>query len=279
MKIQTRLLVCSLLVLGGLWPVAASADQYGAASVEQGSMTIVRSGRSTAFRVSPAPVAVMDGDLVRLRDDSRVVLKTRDKANITLGSNAIFQVEPWQTPQKSGIFRMVFGRFRATITGLVGEERFNMKTATATIGVKGTENTGAVTSVGNTAVQGIENVTTNSGPDGVDQNVGPNMLSVTVGGQPATPAVSVTPEFKREMVSLAAPPAGSTQGNTLPAENSLVTTGVVTKENLDKSKQDKPTPPPAAPPTSSVAPVPTAVEDAQQAGSAVKGRLNLKFEK
>jgi hypothetical protein len=126
-------------------PAGWAASKYGDATVEQGSMTIIREGSAINVKASGQTVPVNEQDLVRVRDDSRVVLKTADRATVTLGANAVFQVQPWEQQEKKGLFKMLFGRFRASVAGLTGGERFNAKTATATIGVKGTEYVSAVT--------------------------------------------------------------------------------------------------------------------------------------
>ncbi len=267
-----------LAVVGLAQPEAWGATQYGLATVEQGEMTILREGKAISFRASPQAVPVNERDLVRVREASRIVLKTQDKATMTLGANAVFQCEPWQTPDRSGTFRMLFGRFRAQIVGLAGGERFNVKTATATIGVKGTEYSFALASNGNAAVLGIENVVTAAGRDNVEQPVGPNQVSAIIGGGPATPSVSAPDDFKREMGRVDSPAAGSPEAGSLPSEGSLIERGVMSKESVQKSKEDRPQvqPPPAPPqpPTPSIN-----LDDAQQASQLLRGKLNLNFER
>ena len=124
-----------LLAAGALW----AAPQYGEAVIGKGSMTIVREGRSLQFETVNQRVPVNEDDLIRVRAESEVVLTSREKATITLGSNSVFQVKPWRARGQSGTVRALFGRFRAAIVGLTGGEQFNVRTATATIGVKGTD--------------------------------------------------------------------------------------------------------------------------------------------
>lgn len=261
-----------LWMAGGAW-----AAQYGSAVVEQGGITIIREGKSLSYQASAQPVAVNELDLVRVREASRMVLKTQDHATITLGANAVFQCEPWQTPSKTGVFRMLFGRFRANIAGLAGTERFNVKTATATIGVKGTEYESAVTSVGNSATLGIENHVTNAGRDGVDQDVEPNHVSVVIGNNPASPSAPAPDAFKEEMANLNSLSATSLGAQDLPAEKSLVDAGIVSQAALDKSKE--PAQPPPAPPAPPLPQTPFDIYDAQHAHGAVSGTLNLHLEK
>jgi hypothetical protein len=281
-------MLTSALMLGGSLSgeVTAWAAEYGTAVVEQGEMTVLRDGRTFLFRASPTSVPVNERDLVRVRNASRIVLKTQDHATMNLGANAVFQCEPWQTPNESGVFRLLFGRLRASVSGLAGGSRFAMKTATATIGVKGTDWFTATTSTGNTSVLGIEHTIVFAGPDHIEQPIGPDQVSVVIAGLPATPSVPATAGVKVEMTKTDAPPPSSPTAANLPAQNALVEQGIVSKDALDKSnksgegnlgnqgtqqqnqqqqnQQQQPN---------------LNLDDAQQAAGAIKGKLNLHFEK
>jgi hypothetical protein len=227
-----RLRMCSIVfgtALLGWLATGAMAAQYGTAVVEQGEMTILRDGKSISFKASPQSVSVNEKDLVRVRDASRIVLKTQDRATLTLGANAVFQCEPWQAPNSntSGMFRMLFGRFRATVSGLAGTDRFNVKTATATIGVKGTIWDQATTVGGNTVVVGVESNVETSGSDGVGQNVGPNQVSTVIGNNPASQSVNVPEELREALRNLNSPPINSPGALNLPVENILIEKGIV----------------------------------------------------
>jgi len=273
-SVMTAGAVMAMVMANG--SAAWAAAKYGDAMVEQGTMTIVRDGQSINFKASGQTVPVNEKDLVRVRDNSRVVLKTMDRASVTLGANAVFQVEPWQQQEQKGVFRMLFGRFRAAVTGLAGGERFNVKTATATIGVKGTEYSTAVTSGGYTSVLGIESTVENTGSDGVGQPVTPGQVSVTA--SPATPAIPAPQEFIDAMRDLNSPSPWNPQALYLPAMQALIDAGVVSPNALDKWKQeqaeqggneggDHDLPPP------------TDFQDAQQKGQLFKGKLYPNFQK
>ncbi len=237
MLIGATLLIAA--VAAGALPVALMAAEYGTAVIEQGEMTITREGKSVSYKASVRTVAVNEKDLVRVRDASRIVLKTREGATIIVGANAVFQCEPWQTSNRSGVFRMLFGRFRANVLVRTGESGFNVKTRTATIGVKGTVYALAESSTGNTAVLGFEGTVTVAGPEGGEQWVGPNQTSLVVGDAPATTSVAAPEEFKRDLANLNSPTLGSTAALDLPAESVLVDKGIVSQETLRKSKEDK----------------------------------------
>jgi hypothetical protein len=257
-------------------PAAWAAAKYGDAMVEQGTMTIVREGQSINFAASGKPVPVNEKDLVRVRDNSRVQLKTADSASVTLGANAVFQVEPWQQQEQKGMFRMLFGRFRATVTGLAGGERFNVKTATATIGVKGTEYSSAVTTGGYTSVLGIESVVENTGSDGVAQPISPGQVSVTA--SPATPAIPAPQEFIDAMRNLNSPSPWNTAALYLPAMQALINAGVVSPAALDKWKQEQAEAGGGEGGGANVPP-PFKFDDAQQQGQLFKGKLRPNFQK
>ncbi|MFI5399941.1 MAG: FecR domain-containing protein [SAR324 cluster bacterium] len=271
----------------------AVAAQYGVAVVEQGGMTLVRDGTALSYPASRQAVEVNERDLVRVREASRIVLKTRDHATLTLGANAVFQCEPWQSRNTTGILRMLFGRFRATVSGLAGPDRFNVKTATATIGVKGTEFRLAATSGGNSAVLGVENTVTNAGRDGVGQAVAADQISVVLAGNPSTPAATAPQDFKDAMRNLDSPPATSAAARDLPAEKSLVQKGIVSQEQLDKSKAppelqqqleeqlqpQQPRDQQLQQQTLQQPQPPINVYDAQQSAGAVKGKLSLRLER
>jgi len=274
----------TLLAVGafGWMTCAAGAAQYGTAVVEQGQMTILRDGRAVAYQASSEPVDVNEKDIVRVREASRIVLKTQDRATLTLGANAVFQCEPWEVQDKSGMFRLLFGRFRASVATLAGTQRFNVKAATATIGVKGTEFIVATTSVGNTAVLGLENTVTLAGHDGVDQHVGPNQVSVVVGHHGATPPVTAPPEFAKGMGNINSPSVGSPEARDLPSENVLVEYGIVSKDALDQSKDQTPPEQQQQQQQQEGPPVPQPsinMDDAQQAGASVRGKVGVSFEK
>jgi FecR-like protein len=279
MNVLKKLWVVSLLLVAA--PMAWAASPYGSALVEQGEMTILREGRSLNFKTSAQEVQVLENDLVRVREASRVTLKTQENATLTLGANAVFQVQPWQTPQKSGTFRMLFGRLRATVVGLAATERFNVKTATATIGVKGTSYDLATTTTGNTLVVGRESTTDVSGRDGVEQPVSPGNLSGVFGPNPATSPQPVPDEVKTALQSLNSAPPGTPGARDLPGEQGLIRAGIVSKETLDKSKSNTFTPGPQQPQSpSNTAPGPNLyLDDARQQSQSIQGHLNLKFEK
>ena len=240
-KFAPLMVLLGALALLCIFPGLAQAGKfYGTVVVEQGVLTLVRDGQARDYKASSTEVTVEEKDLLRVREASRVVLKTREHATLNLGSNAILHCEPWIAPKSHGTIRLLFGRFRAKIEGLAGSEGFNVRTTTATIGVKGTEYSLAQASNGNTAVLALENTVTATGADGVEQPVPPGQVSAIVGDAGATKSAPAPEAFQREMAKIDAPPPDSKAALDLPAEKVLVEQGIVSQEALDRSKVERP---------------------------------------
>ena len=238
--VTSAFFVTLMLVLLGVPGATLAATPYGEAVVEKGRITVMRDGKNMRFRKSATPITIQEGDLIRVRRKSQVLLKSREKATITLGANAVFHVQAWKAKEKSGFARMLFGRVRASITGLTGGERFNVKTATATIGVKGTGYRSAVNPRGDAMLITTENVVQFGGPTGGDQDVGINNISVVVNGRAASAPV-LTPDVVAQVFSddnLDSPPANSDAARGLPAEKELVEAGIIDQDDADEGKKD-----------------------------------------
>jgi FecR protein len=225
-----------LLTAGVLW----AATQYGEAVIQKGAMTVVREGKTLKFDQTGTAIPINEQDLIRVRAESLVELKSRENATITLGSNSVFQVKPWQAEGKTGLLRALFGRFRASIVGLTGGEQFNVKTATATIGVKGTEYRTQVTNRGGTMLVVTHNLVGFHGQRGTEINVDTGHLSLILGINPPTPPIPVPPEVNKEFNddNLDSPPPNSKRGRRFAGQDSLIEHGVTDKDTLDDSSGD-----------------------------------------
>ena len=237
---KSAVLITIPLLLWGT--ILFAAEKYGDAILEEGAMTILREGETLNFNTAGESIEVFEQDLLRLRAKSRVILNSRENAILTLGSNAIFQVKPWEQNEESGFLRALFGRFRAAVTDLVGGEEFNVKTATATIGIKGTEYIATITSQGNAMLVVTENSVAFQGLVGPPQIVGENLVSVVVGANPATPPAPVPPAVLEALSgdNLDSPPPNAPGAADLPGEEGLINAGIVTEEQLEKGKEDEP---------------------------------------
>ena len=225
-----------LLAAGSVWAAAL----YGEATIERGAMTVVREGRSLKFDQLNQEIEINEEDLIRVRPQSRVTLRTREMATIALGSNAVFHVKPWRSKGKSGFLRALFGRFRASVVALAGGEQFNVKTATATIGVKGTEYRTHVTNRGGTLLIVGAATVGFQGQQGPEVTVGENFLSLIININPPTPPAPIPPQVEAEFGSddLDAPAPNSRAGRDFPGEEGLIEAGIVTEDELNEGKGD-----------------------------------------
>ena len=219
-----NILIRTALLLMILMPAASvfAATKYGDAIIERGKMTVLREGQRMSFTVADGKTVINSSDVIRVGADSRVVLQTTEKATVTLGSNAVMQVQPWETPSNKGVFRMLFGRVRAKIVGLVANERFNMRTATATIGVKGSGHDNTVNAQGITVHSCTEHECLVTGRDGIQKVVPAGFVVVAL-------ITGTTPPV--------ANPGLNTGLDEDPdkAGSEAVDAGIVTQEQMDES--------------------------------------------
>ena len=228
------------LFIGLFSAPAYAVGVYGNAVVEQGEMLILRNGEGLLIQSSPKPVEVMEEDLLRVRPNSKVVLNSKEKAVITLGANSVFHVKPWEKKEESGFTRMLFGRIRASVIGLVGGERFNMKTATATIGVKGTDYRTAVAPQGEVLVISEDHTPTLQGPFGAVQEIGEGKMSFAAQNIAATEPVDVPEEITKEFPhdNLNSDVANSLAAAKIPGEEIMIQAGIISQTQSEGSHED-----------------------------------------
>ncbi|MBI3992538.1 MAG: FecR domain-containing protein [Candidatus Lambdaproteobacteria bacterium] len=216
--IRTAILLMILMPAASLF----AATKYGEAIIEQGKMTVLREGQRMSFTSTDGKTAINHSDVIRVGDNSRVVLETSEKATVTLGSNAVMQVEPWETRSDKGVFRMLFGRARSKIVGLVANERFNMRTATATIGVKGSGHDNTVNAQGITVHSCTEHECLVTGRDGVEKLVpaGFVVVALITGTTPPVPNPGLNTGLDEDPDE---------------AGGEAVGAGIVTQDQLDES--------------------------------------------
>lgn len=224
-----------LLLISG---VVLAATQYGEAVIERGSMTIIREGQTLSYDQVNRPIAVNEEDLIRVRADSLVKLQSRENATLTLGSNSVFEVKPWQAHGRTGFLRALFGRFRAAVATLSGGEQFNVKTATATIGVKGTQYLTQVTNRGGTMLIVTDHVVGLQGQTGNEFNVSQGHISLVINFRPPTPPAPVPAGVTNQINSnnLNSPEPNSNQAGQFAGANILIQNGIVTPSELQQGE-------------------------------------------
>ncbi len=137
---------------------AAKGSQYGTFDLKNGKGYIIRSGKKLNLS-SLKSMAVFNNDLIKLNAKSNGVLTSTEKAVIDVGSNAVMRVRSWKEDNNRGFLSLLYGKIKATISGLRANESFNIKTANSVIGVKGTEYSAGVNYEGNSFVWTIEDYT------------------------------------------------------------------------------------------------------------------------
>lgn len=145
MAIQIKKLALIFLAVL-LCSTAYGATKYGEATIKKGNVVIVRDGRMYLYTTANNPVTLYEKDTIRTLKNTSLTLYNPDQHRIILGSNAIMQLKKWRKKKEQGILRMLFGKFRARTAAVQKRTRLNVRTATATIGIKGSLGDGATSS-------------------------------------------------------------------------------------------------------------------------------------
>lgn len=176
----------SLLIIGCLL-------MYGQAYAEAGRVvfsygTVTAEDEDGEITVISKRDAVDPGDLIRTGPNSMVQIRMIDKAFIALRSNSEFKIEQYQLgatkEEDVGIFSLLKGGFRA-VTGIIGKRlrsAYKVQTATATIGIRGTDYTARLCQ--QDCKQGFANVSGGSIDDGL--YVGVNEGGINLANQLGT---------------------------------------------------------------------------------------------
>ena len=140
-------------------PPAFGLKKYGDAFIKKGHMTVLRGGQNLKFSDSGRTYLIFNNDVLKVGDDSLVILRTVQDAIVQIGSNAVFQVRPWKQKKKHGYLRMLFGKAIFKVRKFfIKKKRFNFKTATAVAGVRGTKWKEQVASTGVGETEVIEEI-------------------------------------------------------------------------------------------------------------------------
>ena len=210
---------------------AQGLPKYGDAVIKRGSLTIVRQGRSILHNSGGQSIEIQQQDVLRAGRSSQIVLSTVEDTTVTLGSHAVFQIKSWQLKQKSGSLRMLYGKMLFKTRKLQGRRRFRLKTATAVMGVKGTEGNTEVGSTGNTVLVCNTGVCTMQGNQGDEVEVPQKKASMSTGGKTSE---TFDAEAETETDKGAANDADSSN---VKLEQNAVDAGVVDQGDLDQSKE------------------------------------------
>ncbi len=229
---------CYLLVV--VSPDLLAAERYGHVVVKYGSLQLLRDGdfRNYYFAKNKE-IAVFNGDILRIGAKSLANLNSLEGAAITLGSHAVFQIKSWKHRKIRGWARMIFGRILIKVKKFKKRRYFNLKTATATIGVKGTEFYLSVAAQGNTALFTKEGGVEIQGSSGKPQLVRADDMSVVLRGKQATPPASIPSDLVDLLgdANLDSPVISSKDAGVMFGEEAIVDAGIVLLKDLIQSKK------------------------------------------
>ena len=218
------------------------AVKYGDATIQTGTMEIIRDGAPKQYSAEdhPSPVEILQDDLIRVGENSKVHLDTVEKTAVTLGSNSILHINAWRRKEKTGLMRMLYGRLRAEVVRLLAGERFSIKTSSATIGVKGTDFYVFQAATGSTVLVVTSGLVEIQGLIGIPVDVLPGRTSVATGRAASTPVPTTEPyEEITEENNLEADPVENEGATDVPDEPGLIDSGATTESDLEESKQSE----------------------------------------
>jgi ferric-dicitrate binding protein FerR (iron transport regulator) len=138
-KEEAMKIILLILLSVSLW------GNIGSVMAFKGSAEIVRQGQSIEVKNG---TDVKQKDEIKTKDNSRVQVMLNDDTVVTIGANSSFSFEEFsQEADKEKVsMRANFGFFRS-VSGKIGKvapERFKVKTASATIGIRGTDFSGNI---------------------------------------------------------------------------------------------------------------------------------------
>jgi ferric-dicitrate binding protein FerR (iron transport regulator) len=138
-KEEAMKIILLILLSVSLW------GNIGSVMAFKGSAEIVRQGQSIEVKNG---TDVKQKDEIKTKDNSRVQVMLKDDTVVTIGANSSFSFEEFsQEADKEKVsMRANFGFFRS-VSGKIGKvapERFKVKTASATIGIRGTDFSGNI---------------------------------------------------------------------------------------------------------------------------------------
>ena len=140
----SRVLLLWLILATFAAPGQAQSPEAGRTTSVTGVVSLQRADGSVALAGQGSAVRV--GDTVVTQPESRAVVELRDGARLTVRPGSEFRIEGYRFQQDrpeedSTVIRLLRGGLR-TLSGLLGQRRpsaFRLDTATATIGIRGTD--------------------------------------------------------------------------------------------------------------------------------------------
>jgi FecR protein len=192
------LLACSWTT--ALW--AADPLPIGELVVQQGLLKVRRNEQELVFRASQRKIPMFVGDEVQSAKETRATLSFRKNDEvIVLYASSYFRVEDVQ-PVRS-VFALSVGKAIFAVARRLSQQIFEVRTPTATIGVKGTEFVVGTDGIHKTfllTLTGAVSMSSNDFPD-IEVLVRKDQASFTTKGKLPTPPSPVTPEMRESIRS------------------------------------------------------------------------------
>ena len=194
MKAKIRIALIVLLAFM-CSPLTHAAMKYGEAVIKRGNVVIVRQGRMYLYTEKNNPVTIFENDTIRTLKHSALVLSNPDQNRVILGANAIMQIKKWKQKENEGSIRMLFGKFRARTAQLKKKQSLNIRTATATMGIKGSLGQGA-TNGDFTSISNLGGNMTLTGNTGGESDVPLGQIGFNVDGPGAGFGMEPNPVYE-----------------------------------------------------------------------------------
>ncbi|MCP4296492.1 MAG: FecR domain-containing protein [Proteobacteria bacterium] len=169
---------------------SGSYQSAGFARFSKEALQITRNKKVSQLSISPAVLFV--GDEILTKDKQRAILSLKSKDKIRLYGNTKFKIEQFEIAtkkEKKGTILMSFlGKIRAKISKRKKRGRIRFRTATAVIGIKGTDFEANASNAGSeiATVEGNVGVADADGNGEVEVKAG-QLTTVAAGALPAAP--------------------------------------------------------------------------------------------
>jgi hypothetical protein len=138
--LNNKLSIASLIMLSA-WGSLYAAEPAGRVLILQGSAVAVRGAQEIPLARG---TTIESGDLLKVADSSSMQVRFTDESVVALRANSQYKIDDYKFSEKGegdkSVFSLLKGGMR-TITGLIGKrnpENYQMRSTTATIGIRGT---------------------------------------------------------------------------------------------------------------------------------------------
>jgi hypothetical protein len=138
--LNNKLSIFSLIMLS-VWGSLHAAEPAGRVLILQGAAVAIRGTQEIPLSRG---ITVESGDLLKVAEDSSLQVRFTDESVVALRANSQYKIDDYKLSEKGdsdkSIFSLLKGGMR-TITGLIGKrnpDAFQVRSKTATIGIRGT---------------------------------------------------------------------------------------------------------------------------------------------